>query len=211
MALDVGEFEVNLVVHHLVAAFLVDDGGDGAREHEVGADFLTGLLLRVGRGVAGLAGKFVAEFGTFLGVSDEVDAAGIDERAFHVLDEGFDVDVLVALVRDLADDDSRDYTALVLDHVVVPGTAQAVVDHFLGDEAGVGVVPGPGEVRHGVRVDTGDLLAAVATADKEGERCEQADFEQFGHVFLLVKFYRFKYKKEPRRGAPVIPFFAERR
>ena len=204
MALDVGEFEVDLVVHYLVAAFLVDDGGDGAREHEVGADFLAGLLLGVGRGVAGLAGELVAEFGTFLGVGDEVDAAGVDERAFHVLDEGLDVDVLVALVGDLADHDGRYRAALVLDHVVVPGTAQAVVDHFLGDEAGIGVVPGAGEVRHGIRVDAGDLLAAVAAADEQGEGRAQADFEQFGHVFLLVKFFIHKYKKrEPPVEAPV--------
>ena len=188
MALDVGEFKVNLVVHHLVATFLVDDGGDGAREHKVGADFLAALLLGVSRGVAGLAGEFGTEFGTFLGVGDEVDAAGIDERALHVLDEGFDVDVLVALVGNLADDDGRDHAALVLDHVVVPGTAQAVVDHFFGNETGVGVVPGPGKVRYGIRVDTGDLLAAVAAADEEGEGCEQADFEQFRHGFSWLNF-----------------------
>ena len=190
MALDVGEFQVHLVVDDLLAAFLVHDGIERSGEHQVGADFLAGVLAGLFGGVAGLARQFVTQFGAFFGVGHKVGLARIDEGAFHVLHEGFHVDVFVALVADLADDHRRNDSVLLLDHGLVPGTVQAVGNHLVGHQAGVGVVPGAGKVGDGVFVDTGDLLATGA-AHEGGETCAKAECQNLGHSFLLFSGLKF--------------------
>ena len=107
MALDVREFHIDLVVNHLFAPFLVDDGVDGTGEHEVCANFHAGVLLGFFGHVALLVGEFVAEVSAFVGVGHKFSLAGVDEGAFDILDEGFDADVFVALVADLANNYGR--------------------------------------------------------------------------------------------------------
>ena len=168
VALDVGKFHVDLVEDHLFATFLVDDRVDGAGEHEVRANFHASVLERFVCNVALLVGKFVAEVFAFVGVRDKFSPAGIDESTFDVLDERFDADVLVALVADLANHDSRD-GALLRRKLVVPRAAEAVINHFVGNKAGIGVVPATGKVRDSVGVKTGDFFASARTGGKKGD------------------------------------------
>ena len=110
MALDVGEFQVHLVEDNGLAAFLVHDGIDSAGQHPVGTRFLMEFLGGFFGSIPLLVGHLVTKFGAFGGIGDKVNRFGIQECAFHILDEGFDTNVFVALVADLANHDCRGTT-----------------------------------------------------------------------------------------------------
>ena len=195
MALDVGEFHVDLVEHHLFAAFLVNNGVDGSSEHEVCADFHAGVLERFVGDIALLVGKFVAEVFAFVGVRDEFSLAGIDEGAFDILDERFDADVFVALVADLANHDGRD-ASLLCGELFVPRAAKAVVNHFFGDEAGIGVVPAAGKVRDSVSFEAGDFFATTGASGKKSNACTKSENPNFRHCVLLIGMICYKHTKK---------------
>ena len=208
MALDVGKFHVNLVEDNLFTAFLVDDGVDGTRKHEVCTDFHTSVLGGFFGGVALLVGKFVAEVFAFIGVGYEFSLARIDEGAFDVLDERFDADVFMALVANLSNHDCRDGTLLCCE-LAVPWTAKAVVNHFVGNEAGVRIIPAARKVSYGIGVETGDFFTAIACATgKESEAYAKGEKPNFGHFFLLDwKCYVINIQKKHKKNSPNGEFF----
>src|SRR5690606_7492443 len=110
--------------------------------------FLARQLARFHGGVVGLVFLLVADLVALGLAGDEVDLAGVDQRALHVLDEGLGVDVLVAAVAHGPNDHGRH---LVLGDVgVVPRGVQAIADHFLGDQPRIGVVPAARQVDHAI-------------------------------------------------------------
>jgi len=170
MALDVREFHIDLVVNHLFAPFLVDDGVDGAGEHQVCTDFHAGIFLGFFGDITLLVRKLIAEIRTFVGVGNEFSLARIDKGTFDILDESFNTDMFMALIADLANNYGRN-GAFLCSKLAVPRTAEAVVDHFVGDQSGIRIIPATGEISYRINVEAGDFFATIGTAGKESKAC----------------------------------------
>ena len=170
MALDVREFHIDLVVNHLFAPFLVDDGVDGAGEHQVCTDFHAGIFHGFFGDITLLVRKLIAEVCTFVGVGDEFSLARIDKGTFDILDESFNTDMFMALIADLANNYGRN-GAFLCSKLAVPRTAEAVVDHFVGDQSGIRIIPATGEISYRINVEAGDFFATIGTAGKESKAC----------------------------------------
>ena len=197
MGLNVDKLKVDLVEHDLFAAFLVHDGIEATGERQVCTDFLTGFLTGFFRCISRLGSEFCAEFATFFSIRNKIHLAGVDESAFHILDEGFHVDVFVALVADTADDDGREFTVLRVQKLIVPWTSNAVLDHFFCNETGVCIVPFTGKIGHGFGFDTGDFFTAAGASDESGHSShEHKKAKNFRHIYPLLNCeFRGKYSK----------------
>jgi len=98
---------VDLVEANLRAAGRVDDGVDRARQHEVRPELLAHWVARVLAGVNVLVLALLAD-SLALGLrGDEIHLPGVYQGTLHIQGERVDVDVLVAQVAHLADDDRR--------------------------------------------------------------------------------------------------------
>src|SRR3990167_5226885 len=98
------EGEVHLVIPHLGGTRGIDDGVDRALEHVIRAPLLAHRLARGLGGVDVLILALLANLAALALGGDELDLAGIDERALHVGGEGVHVDVLMAEIKHLAHD-----------------------------------------------------------------------------------------------------------
>jgi len=77
--------------------------------------------------------------------------------------------MLVGPVAHGSDDDIR-RTVLFSLEFADPGTGHHVFDHFLGNQAGIGIIPIAAQVDGLVGLDTGNGLAAAATGEHQGKR-----------------------------------------
>src|SRR5882672_210976 len=177
------EGHVHLVEPDLRVARGVDDGVDGPGQHEVGAELLAHRVARVLAGVDVLVLALVAYSPALRFRGDEVDLAGIDQRALHLQGERLRVDVLVAHVAHFADDHRGPVLPGAPAELLKPGARQRVLDHLLRHHAGVGVVPGPAQV-YRLR-----LVEALHLGGARGNRGERDHREARAQHFAVTHFF----------------------
>src|SRR3989338_5773662 len=124
------EREVHLVIPHLAGAGSIKDGVDRALQHVIGAQLLTHGFARGLGGVNVLVLALLADLAALALGGDELDLAGIDERALHVGRKGVHVNVLMAEIKHLAHDHGG-LLVVAARELQKPTGREPVPDHLL--------------------------------------------------------------------------------
>src|SRR5215467_3671474 len=192
------EGQVDLVEADLGVAGRIDDGVDGAGEHEIRSELLAHRVARVLAGVDVLVLALVADPRALGLGGDEVHLARIDQRALHLQREGLRVDVLVAQVAYVADDHGWPVLPRAPAELLQPGARQRVLDHLLRHQPRVGVVPRAAQIHRLRLVQALDLGRARGRGDEREQREANTQRLAVTHFFSPVTLSNMLSALRPR-------------
>ena len=178
--------------HGLRPVGLVENRGNGALHHIVGANLLPRSLLRVLSSEHRLFFALGSHFFPLTFACHEGELLRVRQLTLKISHERLDVDVLVTVVQHRAD--YHDGLApFRLAEVVQPRIFERFLDHGLCHHAGVGVVPAAAQVGDDARVHTSHLGFRAAPS-KSGDyhtqdRHPAASHGNVHHQLLMLEVH----------------------